>query len=106
MKKLVWTALLMASLAVPAWALDLQSARESSSVGEQADGYVAALKSTPDVNALVAEVNAKRKAEYARISKENGQPVDVVAKLAAAQIISGLPAGSSYQGSDGSWKKR
>jgi uncharacterized protein YdbL (DUF1318 family) len=68
--------------AVPAFALDLQSA------------------------ALVADVNAKRKQEYARISKEKGQPVDVIAKLAAEEIINGLAPGSSYQGTDGGWKKR
>lgn len=92
--------------AFPAYALDLHQARSSGMVGERLDGYVAARKATPEVNALVAEVNAKRKQEYARISKENGQPVDVVAKLAAAQIISGLEAGSAYQANDGSWKTR
>lgn len=94
------------SLALPAWALDLHSARAAGQVGEKADGYVEAIKATPDVNALVADVNAKRKAEYARISKENGQSVGVVAKLAAEQIINGLPAGASYQDASGSWKKR
>lgn len=93
-------------ISTSAWALDLQTARSSGAVGEKADGYIAALKSSPDANALVSEVNAKRAAEYARISKQNGQPVAVVAKLAAVEIIKGLPTGSSYQGSDGSWKKR
>jgi uncharacterized protein YdbL (DUF1318 family) len=90
----------------PAFALDLHQARASGLVGEQLDGYAVALKATPEVSALVADVNAKRKEEYARISKGNGQPQDVVAKLAAQQIISGLEAGSPYQATDGSWKKR
>lgn len=106
MKRIALAVMFAAAFAASAWALDLHTARANSSVGEKADGYVAALKSTPDVQALVAEVNAKRKAEYARISKQNGQSVDVVAKLAAQQIIGGLSAGESYQGSDGSWKKR
>lgn len=92
--------------ASPAFALDLHQARASGMVGEKLDGYAAPLKTTSEVTALVNEVNAKRKQEYARISKENGQPVDVVAKLAAAQIISGLEPGNAYQGSDGSWKTR
>jgi uncharacterized protein len=92
--------------AVPAFALDLQSARAQGTVGEKLDGYVAALQQTPEVAALVADVNAKRKQEYARISKEKGQPVDVIAKLAAEEIINGLAPGSSYQGTDGGWKKR
>jgi uncharacterized protein len=97
-------AALFALLALPALALDLHEARSSGLVGEKADGYVAALKPSADVTALVSDVNAKRRQEYARISKQNGQPVDVVAKLAAAQIIENLDPGSKYQAADGSWK--
>src|ERR1043166_8631785 len=98
---------LFALAALPAWAgLDLQAARSQGLVGEKADGYVSGLKNSPDVTALVAEVNARRKAEYASISKKNGQSVDVVAKLAAEEIINKLAPGASYQGPDGSWKKR
>jgi uncharacterized protein YdbL (DUF1318 family) len=99
-------AVLSALIAFPAMALDLHQARASGMVGEKLDGYAAAIKATPEINALVADVNAKRKQEYARISKQNGQPVDVVAKLAAAQIINSLDAGSSYQDADGNWKIR
>jgi uncharacterized protein len=93
-------------LASPAYALDLHQARASGLVGEKLDGYVAARKDTADVQALVREVNGKRQQEYARISKENGQPVDVVAKLAAQQIVNGLESGVYYQAPDGSWKQR
>jgi len=107
MKKISLIALFVAvSLALPVWAVDLHGARANGSVGEKADGYVAVLTPSGEVNTLVAEVNAKRKAEYVRISKENGQTVDVVAKLAAEQIINGLPAGASYQDAGGNWKKR
>ena len=94
------------TLSAPAYALDLHEARASGQVGEKLNGYVSALKDTADVQALVAEINAKRKQEYARISAENSQPVDVVAKLAAEQIINGLEPGVFYQAADGSWKKR
>jgi len=90
--------------ALPALALDLQTARGQGLVGERSDGYVAAIK--PEAKALVNEVNAKRKAEYARISKENGQSVDVVAKLAAEQVINNLAAGAMYQDANGNWKTR
>ncbi|MCF8496292.1 MAG: YdbL family protein [Alphaproteobacteria bacterium] len=93
-------------LSVPAYALDLQQARTSGLVGETLSGYIAARSDAPEVQALVAEVNAKRKEEYTRISKENNQSVDVVAKLAAPQIINGLAPGIYYQAPDGNWKKR
>lgn len=92
--------------AMPAFAVDLHEARASGMVGEKADGYVQAIARSTEASELAAEVNAKRKAEYMRISKENGQPVDVVAKLAAAQIISGLAAGEMYQDASGNWKKK
>lgn len=104
MKK--WLFVVAALAAFPAFALDLQSARTSGQVGEKRDGYVAPIAKSADVSSLVAEVNAKRRAEYERISKENGQPVDVVGKLAAEQIISGLPAGAKYMDASGSWKTR
>lgn len=93
-------------LAAPAYALDLQQARASGQVGENLDGYVTARSNTPDVQALVTDINAKRREEYARISKENNQSVDVVAKLAAVQIINNLAPGVYYQAPDGAWKKR
>jgi len=98
---------LIASLAAfPALALDLHAARTAGSVAEKSDGYAEALSKDAEVVALVAEVNAKRKAEYTRISKENGQSVSVVAKLAAPQIISGLEPGSPYKDEKGALKKR
>ncbi|NTU76730.1 MAG: YdbL family protein [Alphaproteobacteria bacterium] len=100
---LVVAALLMAT---SAWALDLHQARSSGMVGEKADGYIAALQSTPELQALVSDVNAKRQQEYARISAQNGQPVDVVAKLAAQQIVGNLQPGNRYQGADGGWKTK
>ncbi|HBM90514.1 MAG TPA: DUF1318 domain-containing protein [Rhodospirillaceae bacterium] len=108
MKSRITTLLILFGLlmAMPALALDLHSARNAGMVGEKVDGYAQALNATPDVQALVADVNAKRQQEYARISKENGQPIDVVAKLAAQQIVTNLGAGASYQTSDGAWKKK
>lgn len=93
-------------LAAPAFALELHDARASGQVGEKKDGYIAALQPSPEVRALVAEVNGKRQQEYARISGENGQPLDVVAKLAAEQIVGGLERGAQYQDAAGHWKTR
>lgn len=98
--------LFLTLLAAPAFALDLQAARAQGAVGEELSGYVSALKPGAEVSALVAEVNGRRTQEYARISKTNGQPVDVVAKLAAAQIIGKLPAGSMYQNASGGWQQK
>lgn len=93
-------------LAIPAWALDLQTARNQGLVGELNDGYVKALQANPDLQALAADVNAKRQAEYRKISAANGQPIEVVAKLAAGQIVKNLGKGAKYQDSAGQWQTR
>jgi uncharacterized protein len=89
-----------------AFALDLKAARAQGIVGEKLDGYVAVIKPSPEAEQLVQDVNARRLQEYERISKENGKPTDIVAKLAMPQVVEKLSPGSLYQGSDGSWKKR
>jgi uncharacterized protein len=76
--------------ATPALALDLHGARAAGILGEKPDGYVQVLKSSAEADALASDVNGKRRAEYARISAENGQPADVVAKLAAVEIAKKL----------------
>lgn len=96
----------IALIAMPAFALDLQQARTQGAVAEQRSGYIMAVKPNAEVNALVSDVNAKRRQEYQRISKENGQPIDVVAKLAAAQIIQKLAPGSLYEGDNGGVQKK
>jgi uncharacterized protein YdbL (DUF1318 family) len=85
-KTLVTTVIFSLFTAQVAFALDLQTARSSGAVVEKSTGYIDAAKSSPEVDALVADVNAKRKAEYERIAKEKGQPVEVVAKLAAQEL--------------------
>jgi hypothetical protein len=92
--------------ASPAFALDLHEARNAGIVGETSTGYVAVLKETPEATALAADVNQKRLQEYTRISKENDQPVDIVAKLAAVKIINSLDSGDYYQDTQGNWLRR
>lgn len=108
MKKLFLSLMIVAGMLLtsPAFALDLHQARHDGILGEKADGYVAVLKKSPEAVALASEVNQKRRQEYARISKENNQSVEIVAKLAAEQIIQGLDSGDRYQDASGSWKTR
>ncbi|QSX34990.1 YdbL family protein [Shewanella avicenniae] len=94
------------ALSFAAFALDLQSAKDQGLVGEQTNGYLAALKSTADVTALVNDVNAKRTAAYQQIAQKNGISADDVAKLAAKKIIAKAEKGHMVQDSSGSWVKK
>ncbi|MCK5555370.1 MAG: YdbL family protein [Alphaproteobacteria bacterium] len=93
-------------LVFPAFALDLHQARDAGILGEKNDGYVAVFKKTPEAAVLAKKINQKRAQEYERISKKNSQPIDVVSKLAAEQIIEGINPGNLYQDADGIWKTR
>lgn len=108
MKRILFTALFAVALvfASQVFAADLSEARARGIVGEKLDGYIGAVTSSAEANAVVSDVNARRRTEYEKISKANGQPVSVVGKVAAENIINGLPTGSLYQAPDGSWKKK
>ena len=49
-------------LALPAFALDLGDAKARGLVGETAAGYLGAVKPSAEVNTLVKDINAQRKA--------------------------------------------
>lgn len=104
------TTLLLAGISLffslSAAALDLQQARSTGQIGELNTGYVQALNNGGDAATLADDVNAKRRAEYSRISAANGQSVDIVARLAAGQIVKNLGAGAKYQDASGNWRTR
>jgi uncharacterized protein YdbL (DUF1318 family) len=82
--------------ALSAAALDLDAAKQQGLVGEQTDGYVAAVDDSPsdEVKQLVADVNEKRRASYQAIASKNGTDVKAVAGLAAQKLVARAPAGA------------
>jgi hypothetical protein len=82
--------------ALPSAALDLDSAKAQGVVGESTDGYVGAVSASApaDVQSLVADVNARRRAAYQEIAQKNGTKVEDVAVLAAQKLIARAPAGA------------
>jgi uncharacterized protein YdbL (DUF1318 family) len=95
---------LMVLLALPAQALELHAARQAGVVGEGNDGYIVVLQPSAAATALASEINQKRRQEYSRISAENGQPTEVVAKLAVPQIIKNLEKSARFQDETGAWQ--
>ena len=110
MKKIIITLcfLVSSTFSFTAWALDLDTARSSGLVGERLDGYIGAVSfsPSPDVLALVKDINNKRHAHYAEISKNNGQPLKVVEELAAQKVLSILKPGEYYMTPQGSWAQK
>ena len=108
MKKLI-TSLFALSLlvALPASAVTLKEAQSMGLVGEANSGYIAIVQdSNPELEKLVAEVNAKRKRAYADIAKRNNIDISQVAARAAEKLESRLAKGEYYQDNLGRWKQK
>lgn len=91
--------------ATSAFALELDAAKAQGLVGETVNGYLGAVQSTPDANTLVKDINAKRKAEYERIARQNGINLSDVEALAGKKAIEKTPAGQ-FVNVTGTWVKK
>jgi hypothetical protein len=97
--------LLITGQAVVADALD--DAKAAGLIGERPDGFVAAVQPnpTPDIAALVKNINRKRAAAYERIADESGTPVEQVGALAAEKVRQQSPPGHYFMNPNGSWSQ-
>ena len=94
------------AVASSASALDLDGAKRKGLIGELPSGYVEAVgDASPDVRALAADVNTKRRAAYEKVAKQNGAPLADVSKIAGKKLIDGAPAGTLVK-INGSWVKK
>jgi len=92
-------------VALPAVALDLGAAKQQGLVGETNTGYLAAVKSSAEVDALVADINAQRKAQYQKIAEKNGISLQAVEARAGLKAIEKTPAGE-YVNTGSGWQKK
>jgi uncharacterized protein YdbL (DUF1318 family) len=90
-----------------AWAIDLHSAKEQGLVGEANTGYLAAV-GTPsaEVKTLIAEVNAKRKAEFRRTAEKTGATLVQVQARFYELAVQRTKPGHYYQDPGGNWKQK
>lgn len=107
MKRLI-AAVFMCLVLQTAWAIDIGTAKEQGLVGEANTGYIAAVKTpaSAEVNALIAEVNAKRKSEFEDTAKKTGTTVVQVANRFYELAVQRTAAGNYYQDAAGNWKKK
>ncbi|WP_105167119.1 YdbL family protein [Pseudoalteromonas sp. T1lg23B] len=92
-------------MAFSAWALTLDSAKDQGLVGETANGYLAVVSNAAQVQALIDDINAKRKAKYQQLAKQNGISLSQVELLAGKKAIEKTAKGHYVQ-VNGSWVKK
>ena len=107
MKK-IFSAIALTLLLQNAWAVDLNSAKAQGLVGEANSGYLAAVKRpvNGEVQALIADVNAKRKTKFQSTAQKNGLTLAQVSNRFYELAVQKTAAGNFYQDKNGTWKKK
>ena len=98
-------AALLLALALPASALELGDAKDRGLVGETASGYIAAVKPSAEVDALVRDINNRRRAQYQKIADKNKISLEAVEARAGQKAIEKTPAGQMVDPGSG-WQKK
>jgi uncharacterized protein len=84
-----------------------QAARQAGQVGEQPDGYLGHVTTpTPEVRALVLDINIKRKDAYTKSAADSGSTVEQFAFTTGCNLIARTLPGEKYRSPDGRWLTR
>lgn len=91
-----------------AFAADLATAKQQGWVGEQNNGYLGLVRSgaPADVQALVTDVNSRRKAQFTQIATKNGIAEAEAAKVFAREAAERTSPGNYIQNPAGGWVKK
>lgn len=102
----IYIALMLLTTASLASALSLDEAKAKGLVGERANGYLGAVSSpNAETQALIADVNQKRREAYEGIAKRNRTPQTAVESLAGEKAIQNTQPGHFIEG-PGGWIKK
>ena len=110
MNRLLLAAALLLPLAsaLPAWADALDDALKAGLVGETREGYIAPVKSppSPEVTALVNDINARRRAQYTKIAEQNDADLQTIEGIVGKRVIERAPPGTFVQNAAGDWVQK
>lgn len=92
---------------VSVFAQTLSEAKAQGLVGEKLSGYLGAPKKpSAKTQALIDNINQKRKAHYQKIAKKVGESLTVVETQAGKKAIDKTSAGNYIEKSPGQWAKK
>lgn len=84
-----------------------EAARAAGKVGEKVDGYLGVVGGQgADIEALVRDINIKRKAAYTSKAGATGSTIEQFAFTTGCNLIANTKPGEKYQAPDGSWQTR
>lgn len=84
-----------------------ESARQAGIIGEMPDGYLGfVVTPTPEVRAMVDDINIKRKAAYTQRASATNSTVEQFAFTTGCNLIAKTEIGEKYMSPDGVWRTR
>ena len=91
---------------VPGWALSLEEAKARGIVGEKRNGYLGVVHAAnQEAQALLQDVNQKRRDAYEEIARRNRTHLQAVETLAGEKAIQNTKPGNYVEG-PGGWVKK
>jgi uncharacterized protein len=92
----------------PSWSLTLEEAKAQGMVGEQPNGYLGIVQpgASAEVQALVNNVNQKRRQTYEDIARRNSTKLEAVEMLAGKTAIDNTRPGNLVRSPSGQWVKK
>jgi hypothetical protein len=95
-------------LPLPSWGLTLEEAKAQGVVGEQPNGYLGIVQpgASAEVQALVNNVNQKRRQTYEDIARRNATKLEAVEMLAGKTAIDHTRPGNFVRSPSGQWGKK
>jgi uncharacterized protein YdbL (DUF1318 family) len=95
-------------LPLPSWGLTLEVAKTQGVVGEQPNGYLGVVQpgASAEVQALVNDVNQKRRHMYEDIARRNSTKLEAVELLAGKTAIDNTRPGNFVRSPSGQWVKK
>lgn len=86
----------------------LDAPRAQGLIGERFDGYAVIhdAQANAAIRTLVENTNNERRKVYEKQAAATNAPLTEVGKVYAAEIMQKAPAGTWFQGPDGSWKQK
>lgn len=106
-KSIALSAILVIGMAAGAWASELDDAQSQGLVGERPDGYIGAVvKGRADIDALVRDINAKRRAKYEAIAAKRGTSLADVERYVGQKLITRAAPGEYVMTPGGQWVRK
>jgi uncharacterized protein len=93
---------------LPSWGLTLDEAKTQGMVGEQPDGYVGIVQpgASAEAQALVNDINQKRRQTYEEIARRNSTKLEAVEMLAGKTALDNTKPGNFIQLPSRQWIKK